>query len=354
MQDQVVNSDSRQPHTLLKGGDPVLKDALVKLPLGFGGGAISGEGGGYGFGPISEEEARTLLLHAFERGFRLFDTAPIYGFGLSEERMGRSLKPIRDRVFLVSKCGVSWHEPSRRVNMTNDPLVAKSMLEDSLRRLQTDMIDLYMVHWPDERVDIRKSMEVLVRAQEKGQIRHIGLCNTFPSDFARASEIAKISVVQSELNIFNPKPYRTIEATLQSENVSFMSWGTLDKGIISGTVKKRHQFAETDSRARAPWWKWSDVEKKLKVMEQIHSMLTPANKEKTPGLNGTQLALAHNLKLSNVDVLLVGPKSLAQLDDLIFQLEQARSETLNAQYEKLASDITKLSYAWNEGPEGQA
>ena len=82
------------------------------------------------FGPISESEAEELILPAYEYGVRLFDTAPIYGFGLSEKRLGRILKDLREKIFFVSKSGITWHD-NRRVNLTNDPKVAQTMLEQT-------------------------------------------------------------------------------------------------------------------------------------------------------------------------------------------------------------------------------
>src|SRR5690606_12662881 len=100
-------------------------------------------------------------------------TAPIYGFGLSEERFGAYLPK---EAFIISKSGVDWHA-NKRVNMTNDPFVTERMLNESLKRLKRDSIDLYMIHWPDSRVDIRLPLEVLARAQKAGKIKYIGLCN---------------------------------------------------------------------------------------------------------------------------------------------------------------------------------
>lgn len=129
-------------------------------PLLFGGASISGEGGGYGFGDISKDNAISVLHHALERGIKVYDTAPIYGFGESERRIGEAFKNKREHAFIISKCGVTWHD-SKRVNMTNDPVTTKKMIEQSLRDLSTDYIDLYMVHWPDKNTDIRHTLEVL-------------------------------------------------------------------------------------------------------------------------------------------------------------------------------------------------
>jgi aryl-alcohol dehydrogenase-like predicted oxidoreductase len=176
----------------------------LSLPvITFGGAGISGEGGGYGFGAMSETEAEALLKSAWEKGFTLFDTAPIYGFGLSEERMGRYLPK---EAMVVSKCGVDWHE-SKRVNMTNDPKTSERMLNESLKRLKRDVIDIYMVHWPDKKVDFRDTLQVLIRAKETGKIKHIGLCNTTLDELSLAKEVCQVEVIQSELNLFNQRPF---------------------------------------------------------------------------------------------------------------------------------------------------
>lgn len=214
----------------------------------FGGASLSGEGGGYGFGEMSELEAEKLIHAAFDKGITLFDTAPIYGFGLSEERLGRYL-PKNAQV--VSKSGVDWHE-SKRVNMSNARDITEKMLHQSLKRLQRESIDLYMVHWPDSRVDIRIPLEVLKNAQLDGKIKHIGLCNTNLMDLNKAREICEIDAIQSELNLFNQMPFDSLEKEW-SDKFS-MGWGTFDKGILSGRVKGDRQFSAKDCRSWAPWW----------------------------------------------------------------------------------------------------
>ena len=152
--------------------------------VGFGAASISGEGGGYGFGDISDQEAIDLVHCAQDMGINLFDTAPIYGFGLSEQRLGKALQGARrDDAFIVSKCGIAWDD-ARRVRIDNSPETTRSMIEQSLRDLQTERIDLYLVHWPDGNVDIRRPIEVMARAQEEGKLGAIGLSNTNPEDLA--------------------------------------------------------------------------------------------------------------------------------------------------------------------------
>lgn len=288
--------------------------SLGGVPIGFGGASISGEGAGYGFGDISEDEACRLLRYAFDRGVRLFDTAPIYGFGESELRIGKAFKDIREKVYIVSKSGVSWHE-SKRVNMTNDPKETQKMLEDSLRRLNTDYIDHYMIHWPDKRIDIRKTMEVLSKAKLQGKIGTIGLCNTNQDEFDKASEVDEISSLQSELNIFSRDSLVTTLPIAQKNELSFMSWGTLDKGILTGRVTAKRNFDKSDCRSWAPWWKSIDKESRYKKMELINSVISGLN------LSPISLAIGFNLSHQNVDIVLCGGRNEKQWDGLIDSLD---------------------------------
>lgn len=283
-----------------------------KLPIAFGGAAISGEGGGYGFGDISENDSIDLLKLAFELGIRLFDTAPIYGFGLSEVRIGKAFKANRDEVFIVSKSGVHWHE-NKRVDMTNDPKITQKMLEQSLRDLNSDYIDLYMIHWPDQKFDIRLTMEVLAKAKREGKIKHIGLCNTFPDDLKRAMEVEKIEALQSEFNFFSNKfVSEELFPIVKKENMSFMSWGTLDKGILTGRVdEKRKMYDKSDCRSWAPWWKDSDNSKKFEAMKKLWPVLDQ-NRH-----SGLSLALSFNFSFPELSVAICGARNRAQLESLI-------------------------------------
>ncbi|MFG1591818.1 aldo/keto reductase [Halobacteriovorax sp. CON-3] len=281
----------------------------------FGGASISGEGAGYGFGDISKEDSISLLQYAFDRGVKIFDTAPIYGFGESEKRIGEAFKNNREKVFIVSKSGVTWHE-NKRVDMTNDPVVTQKMIEQSLRDLNTDYIDLYMVHWPDERVDIRKTLEVIAKAKHEGKIKHIGLCNTTPEEFKLASEIDKIEVIQSQFNFFEQDVKNDIFPIIKSEDISFMSWGTLDKGILTGRVTKDRKFDKSDCRSWAPWWKAMDKESRYDIVARMQPAL------EKHGLSGLDFAIHFNLSHDELSTVLCGARNHDQLDGVLNSLEK--------------------------------
>lgn len=313
-----------------------LLKAITSLPIAFGGAAISGEGGGYGFGEISENDSIDLLLEAVEGGIKIFDTAPIYGFGTSEIRMGKAFKNIREKVFLVSKCGVTWHE-NKRVDMNNDPKISQKMLEQSLRDLNTDFIDLYMVHWPDARVDIRKTMEVLSKAKHEGKIKHIGLCNTNLDELNKAFEIDRVEVVQSEFNLFTHNFVREqLFPYLTEKSISFMSWGTLDKGIITGRVdEKRKTYDKSDCRSWAPWWKDADNSAKFEAMKKLWPVLDKNHH------TGLELALAYNLSYSELSVAICGAKSSDQLQSLLKAVRNLPKNEELQEYVALAKPAQK-------------
>ncbi|OUR96783.1 hypothetical protein A9Q84_10605 [Halobacteriovorax marinus] len=301
---------------------------LGEYPLGFGGASISGEGAGYGFGDISQSDSIDLLNYVYDRGLRIFDSAPIYGFGESEIRLGMAFKKIREKVFLISKSGVSWHS-SKRVNMTNDPKETEKMLHESLKRFDTDYIDLYMIHWPDKRVDIRQTMEVLARAKAQGKIKHIGLCNSNSEEFKLASEVESVEVFQSELNVFERNSLEETIPLAVKEDLSFMSWGTLDKGILTGRVHKERSFDKSDCRSWAPWWKSFNKDKRYELMDKINPLLEQWE------LSPISLALGFNLSHSHVDSLLCGGRSIKQWDGLIEGLKNLPSVEQLSTIEKI-------------------
>lgn len=304
--------------------------------IAFGGGAISGEGGGYGFGHVSDEDAISLLQEALDRGINLFDTAPVYGFGLSEKRMGKAFLGKRDRVFIVSKGGIPWDD-NKRLKLDNSPKVIQKMLEQSLKDLRTDYIDLYMIHWPDNNVDIRKPMEYLSKVKEEGKIRVIGLCNSFVEDINRACEIERVDVLQSEFNLFNSSAKDTLFDIIREKKMGFMSWGTLDKGILTGRVTPERKFDEVDARSWAPWWKNDDKTSKYKAMERINELL------KETEHSGLELALGFVLQFQEISTALCGVRNTEQLETAVKALKNIPDEDVLNEAKSIADEELQVT-----------
>jgi myo-inositol catabolism protein IolS len=287
--------------------------------LSFGGASLSGEGKGYGFGAMDDKSAEHLIALALDVGITVFDSAPIYGHHLSEIRLGKYLNSKRDEIILVSKAGVTWHD-NGRVNMSNDPLIIENMLHTSLKHLKSDYIDIYMIHWPDPRVDIRYSVEVLQKAKEQGKILQIGLCNTTQDELLLASEVSDIEVVQAECNFFHNAFNKFSFPKMK------MGWGTLDKGILSGTVTLDRKFEKDDCRSWAPWWKQSQWQEKVKKVEALQNYL------KETQFNLLSVALAFSEQ--HVDTSLCGFKNEEQLTSLLKAMENLPSKELLAKIEQ--------------------
>lgn len=308
--------------------------AQARCPIAFGGASVSGEGGGYGFGDITEDDAISLIRYCHDRGIEVFDTAPIYGFGMSERRIGKALKDRRDRSFIISKSGVTWHD-NKRVNMTNDPVVTKKMLEQSLRDLDTDYIDLYFIHWPDQNIDIRRPMEVLAKARMDGKINSIGLCNTSVEDLEKAREVDKISVVQSEYNFFSRQNSQLFDY-LRQYKIEFMSYGTFDKGVLTGRVTdkrvQRKEFDSSDCRSWAPWWKSQDRSSRYKAVVKLKDYLN------LKGHRLVEFALAYNLQVPEITTLLCGMRTQQQVDEVLESLDNLPDKKILEECEQFYVD----------------
>jgi myo-inositol catabolism protein IolS len=299
--------------------------------LGFGGAALSGANGGYGFGDIDEAEAIALCHHALEAGVTLFDTAPVYGFGASERRLGKAFRDRRDQVILVSKSGITWDDAGRLVE-TNDPGVTQRMLEQSLRDLQTDYLDVYLVHWPDANVDIREPVAVLQRAKEAGKIRHLGLSNSYPEDLARASEVGEIEVLQNAFHLFQDYPRQALFPLVHERDLGFMGYGTFDKGILTGHVTESRRYDESDVRSWAPWFKSERREPKYAALRRLEPLLAET------GHSALELALGWVLHHDEVSTALCGFRRAAQLDSAIAALAHLPQPNLLATAKAIAQE----------------
>lgn len=294
--------------------------------LGFGGAAVSGEGGGYGFGDISEADSISLLHEAYDAGINLFDTAPVYGYGLSEERIGKAFPSnggsgdyAREKIFIVSKCGITWRD-NKRIYRDNSPAVVEQMLETSLRTIGTDYLDLYLVHFPDMNVDIRATLEPLIKAKEEGRVRYLGLSNFSHAEISAAQEVARIDVLQSEFNAFHRTPAQELFPLLDRLGMGFMSYGTLDKGILTGRVTKareaRRAYDASDLRSWAPWWRKDDLAGKCDAVARLKMLL---EKE---GYNLLDFAVHWVLSHATVSTALCGIRNIGQLREMAAALEK--------------------------------
>ena len=264
------------------------------------------------------DEGVELVRHCYEQGVNLFDTAPLYGKGRSERCLGQALKAVREEVLIVSKCGISW-QSSGRIDHHNHPDICRKMLEQSLRDLQTDYIDLYMIHHPDPKVDIRRPMEVLAEAQTQGKCRFIGLCNVGPEDLVQAGEVAKIDVVENECNFFHHQRVKDILPHLEQRGIGLIGWGTLHKGILAGTDISPRLYDTCDVRSWAKWWRGDPGIERERTWVREHLLLALAEL----GIAPVTFALQYALHFESLACALCGIRCHQHLQQLLAGMEQA-------------------------------
>ena len=204
--------------------------------------------GGWMWGGTDEKESFRTIHAALDHGINLIDTAPIYGYGRSEEIVGEALRQHgrRESIILATKVGIDWTNGRIERNSTRQRILQE--LEDSLRRLQTDYIDIYQVHWPDPLVPVEETAATLRKLYEQGKIRAIGLSNHSPEEMARFEAIAPFHTIQPPYNLFEREIERDVLPYALGHDVTTLTYGALSRGLLSGTMHVDRQFSRDDMR----------------------------------------------------------------------------------------------------------
>ncbi|MAS09809.1 aldo/keto reductase [Salinisphaera sp.] len=209
--------------------------------------------GGWMWGGTDEAESIRTIQSAPDHGITLIDTAPVYGFGRSEEIVGKAVKHggMRDQVALATKCALEWDAKERVARNATKQRIFKEA-DDSLRRLQTDVIDLLQVHWPDPNVDVRETAEAMARLQQDGKIRAIGVSNFTPEQLDAFSEVATVDVAQNPYNLFERQINDDVLPWAQAHDARLLAYGALCRGLLSGRMHADREFPGDDLRNNDP------------------------------------------------------------------------------------------------------
>ncbi len=206
--------------------------------------------GGWMWGGTDEARSIETIRGAVQGGINLIDTAPVYGFGRSEEIVGKALEGIRDQAVIATKVALEW--PNEEVRRNASAARIRQEVEDSLRRLRTDRIDLYQVHWPDPQVPHEETAHELERLRQAGKILAIGVSNYSPEQLEAFRQFANPSTVQPPYNLFE----RAIEADVlpyaQRHGLVVLAYGALCRGLLSGRMNAQTQFDGDDLRQGDP------------------------------------------------------------------------------------------------------
>ncbi len=270
------------------------------------------------YGDFDDDEAIAAARTSFDNGVTLFDTAAVYGWGYGETLMGKALKGIRKDVILVTKGAREWvrDNPDRRSATVSDsdPVRLRATIDESLQRLQTDYIDLFLIHWPDKGRPFSEPMEVLEEAKKTGKIRHSGVSNFSVDMMAECRETSPIVTNQIGYHIFDRRPEAEVMPFVRENGMGIMAYGSLSHGLLTGTWNADKKFGDDDwRRAGANFGisSWGPdnlaanvaVVEKLKVIAADHGKTIP------------QLAIAWVLANDSITVALAGSVTPAEATD---------------------------------------
>ncbi len=285
------------------------KSDLKTSVIGFGGWPM-GRGG---YGSFDEDEVARAVDLAIDKGVTLFDTAAGYGWGAGEELMGRILKGRRDKVVLVSKGGVPWNESEKRFDRVSSPEQLTKDLEGSLSRLQTDYLDLYLVHWPDETRPFSEPMEAFAEFQGQGKIRYGGVSNFSADQMRESLETFPIVCNQVGYHLFDTRPEGEIFPFCRENGLGAMAYGPLAHGLLTGTMTPDTEFGADDWRRNLvafgqPLFEGEHFLNNLLKVDNLGEYATDS------GRTVAQLALAWVLSDPLVSVALVGTRRPSEME----------------------------------------
>jgi len=293
-------------------GNSGLKTSVI----GFGGWPM-GKGQ---YGELDDQKATAAAKAAFDAGVNLFDTAAVYGWGYGEELMGRSIKGFRNKIVLVTKGGRRWEQGNtdrtRATVSDSSPEYLNQGIEDSLRRLQTDYIDLYLIHWPDPTRPYSVPMGVLERAKKAGKIRHYGVSNFTVAMLEESLKHGRPACNQVGYHIFDRRPEAATFPFVQKNKVGVMAYGSMAHGLLTGAWTPGQKFGEDDWRRNGKnfgltTWAPENLPANLAIVEKLKAMA------KRHGKTLPQLAIAWVLSHPAVTVALCGAKEPKEiLDDI--------------------------------------
>ncbi len=259
--------------------------------------------GGRGWGRVDDRESTNAVRAALEAGVNFFDTADIYGFGHSEELLGKSLKDSPEAL-VTTKVGLRRDESGRVLHDLGRAHI-RSACDASLRRLRRDHIDVYLLHWPDPNRTISEVLETMHELVDAGKVRYLGGANLSPTELAEAAKTPEFIAYQGRLNALQPQESTTTLPVCQRDDVSFIAYEPLLKGILTGKYRRQPEFGRRDHRRRYDAF-GSDFESVNKAAGRL------ADAARAGGVEPAALALA--IVLAEADIAVPGAKTAAQIN----------------------------------------
>jgi len=251
---------------------------MEQIAIGFSGVKTSRIGlgtwaiGGWMWGGTDEAESIATIRAAVEQGVTLIDTAPVYGFGHSEQIVGKALAEggLRNKVQIATKVGLNWKDG--RIFRDSSAARIRREVEDSLRRLRTDVIDLYQVHWPDLETPFTETARTLEDLRREGKIRAIGVSNYSPAQMSVFRAVARLDAVQPPYNLFEREIEADVLPYAKASGLAIPSYGVLCRGLLSGRMTAKTLFEGDDLRKVDPKFQGDRYRQYLAAVDELKTL----------------------------------------------------------------------------------
>jgi aryl-alcohol dehydrogenase-like predicted oxidoreductase len=269
--------------------------------VGFGAWALGGGDWEHGWGPQDDEESIAAIHHALEQGINWIDTAAAYGFGHSEQVVGRALRGMSDRPYVFTKCSL-LEGPGRRVvhSLKRDSVLRE--VGDSLARLGAEAIDLYQIHWPIPDADIEEGWAALADLKAEGLVRHIGVSNFDVEQLRRIEQIAPVETLQPQYSLIEREIERQILPYARERGIGVIAYSPMGSGMLTGAMTRERAagLPQSDWRKHDPRFNEPQLSRNLELVERLRAVAD--HYDTTPGA----VAVAWTLHSPAVDGAIVG------------------------------------------------
>lgn len=316
--------------------------------IGLGTWAIGGGGYGFGWGPQDDKQSIDTIHCAIDVGINWIDTAPVYGLGHSEEVVGQAIKGIREKVIISTKCGFRWDE-NKEIFTSLKKESIRSEVKESLKRLDIDSIDLYMIHKPMPEEDIEEGWGTLAELVKEGKIRCAGVSSFTLEQLKHVQAIHPVSFLQPEYNILEPGIEKEILDYCAANHIGVIVFSPMYSGLLTGKfTKEKVESLPADDWRRSlnPYFQPPYLDANLQLVEKLRPIAEKNNKTLA------QLAIAWVLRRSEVTSAIVGARRPSQIKDTAPAVDWVLSEPDKSELDKILNEHhTLLKKLEDENPD---
>jgi len=280
--------------------------------VGFGAWAIGGGGWEFGWGPQQDEESIAAIQHAIDEGVNWIDTAAAYGFGRSEEVVGKAISGLPRRPYVFTKCSL-LEGPGRKVlhSLKRDSILREA--DASLTRLGVDAIDLYQIHWPNPAADIDEGWPALAELKERGLVRHIGVSNFDTEQLRRIGQIAPVETLQPPYSLVNRDAENSELPYAEASDIGVIVYSPMGSGLLTGAMTRDRIATMPDD----DWRKTDPDFTEPRLTQHLNLVARLARVAERHGVTPGAVAVAWALRNPAVDGAIVGFRNPAQVDPLL-------------------------------------